>query len=85
MKKEIRKTKKAVLVTMFLSKHSDELSKRKVYKNYSSRFALHPTKVQELFNITSAERKRWTGERKLKVDHYDSFRKMGQNHRIPHV
>jgi hypothetical protein len=82
-KKEIRKNKKSVLVTMFLSKHSDEVSKRKMYKNYSSRFALHPTKVQELFNITSTERKRWTGERKLKVDHYDSFQKWGKTIEYP--
>jgi hypothetical protein len=54
-----------------------------VYKNYSHRFALHPTKVQELLNITSTERKRWTDEEKLAVDHYDTFNKWGKTIEYP--
>lgn len=81
--KDIHKNKKANLVGMFLEQHSDNLSIRKMYKNYSYRFALHPTKLQDILDITSTERKRWTSEGKLKVDHYDSFYKWGRDNGFP--
>lgn len=81
--KEINRSKKTILVEKFLTIHNDDLSKRKMYKKFSERFALHPTKVQELLHITPTERKRWTSDGKLKVSYYDAFNKWGKNIGFP--
>ncbi|WP_062105493.1 hypothetical protein [Bacillus niameyensis] len=80
---EIRKKKKNELVNLILSKTEDELFRKRLFRKYSSHFALHPSKVEEYLAITSTERKRWTEDGKLIVDHYIDLNKWGKKLKVP--
>lgn len=81
--KEIRMNKKAMLIEKFLAKYNNEFSKRMIYKKYARQFAIHPLQVQKLLGITMTERKRWTKQGKLAVNHYESFNKWGKQLEYP--
>ncbi|GAB3057453.1 hypothetical protein [Virgibacillus ainsalahensis] len=81
--KEIHQTKKTVLVESFRLRYSDEVSQKRVYKIFSSHFSIPPAEVEDLLSISAAERKRWTSEGKLVVDHYESLTKWGRHLEYP--
>ena len=82
--KEISSSKKEVLLEKLLdSVDANELMVRSIYREYASRFSLHPTAVEELLCISKTERLRFTQEQKLIVIGYDYFRKWGKTIEYP--
>ncbi|MEH6892546.1 hypothetical protein V7024_23380 [Bacillus sp. JJ864] len=70
------KLKKENLITMLqVEINGNEMRLQNLIRKYPHTFSIHPTKLEELLNITKAERKRWTDEGKLSVSYYDSFHK----------
>lgn len=76
---DLKKTEKKDVVVKEAYKvvRKDKDLGKLIYDKYSHLFALHPTKVEEILNITSTERKRWNDSR-LKISYYDNFHKYGK-------
>jgi hypothetical protein len=78
------KMKKQELLKKFLEMiERGELEEGGVIKKYPEVFALSPTAVESVLEITKTERIRWTKEGKLKVAYYEQFRKWGKDLLFP--
>ena len=76
---DLKKTEKkdVVVKEAYKALKKDKELGKIMYDKYGQLLALHPTKVEEILNITSTERKRWSDGR-LKISYYDDFHKYGK-------
>jgi glycosylphosphatidylinositol transamidase (GPIT) subunit GPI8 len=73
-KKEWTKMKKDELVQLYFNEiQNSEIHIKNFFKTFDSRLTHHPNTVEEMLNISKAERKSWTDEGKLKVSSYQVF------------
>ena len=62
----------------------DKIDVGYLYSIGGDRIALHPRDVEDLLNITKAERLRWQEEGKLTVNHYTPFTAYGKDFECPY-
>lgn len=82
--KEIRATKKDELLTKLMeTAKGDHIAIKRIYHQFATELAHHPSYVEKYLKITKTERLRWTEQDKLNVIEHSTFHKWGNTLSYP--